>query len=173
MYPHGCTPYAAELWLQEQGVWGQINATLRPVLMQLWEQGYTQGLTLSGRTLAPVVVAGNVALLAGAWLAQIVRTTISLIAKALIAGTAIALGDAARAHLIATTEATRSIEQAVADSYMAEGVTEVRWIAGGPNPCQTCLDNQAAGVRQLGVPFPSGALVPPGHPDCHCHIERA
>jgi hypothetical protein len=164
-----------EDWLQQNGVWAKLDATLRPVLVQLWEQGYTQGLMLNGKRIAAWAVTANVAALMGGWLMQIIRTTISLIAKALISGLAIPgyLADESRAEMIAVTEVNRAIQQANADSLNEEGVTLVRWVTGGPDPCKFCIANEAEGPHPLGVPFSSGALVPPQHPNCRCSIEKA
>lgn len=160
----------------QSGVWGELNAVLRPVLLRLWEMGYVQGLTISGRTVAVAAVRTAVGQLAGQWLNQILRTTVSLIAKALIAGVAIGafLADAKRAHVIAVTEINRAISQAVMDDFAAQGVTLIRWVCF-PGCCDECEANAEKSKNgwQLGVPFPSGAMCPPQHPNCRCHIEEA
>lgn len=123
--------------------------------------------------MAAATVSANVAWLMTGWLNQIISTTIKLIAVALITGLSLALGDETRADLIAVTEVNRAIQQAVADTYLDDGVTEIRWVTGGPNPCELCIANEAQGWHPLGVPFKSGAAIPPQHPNCHCSIEKA
>lgn len=165
----------AEEWLKQNGVWARLSATLQPVLLQLWVDGYTAGLDRAKANVLRTTVRAAVAHLSAAWLYQIVKTTIALLAAALVAGAALAsfLMSDKRAEMIAETEVQRAMNQAAMDAYVEENVTHVRWIAGGPDPCVHCLDNQAQGAWPLGVPFPSGALAPPQHPHCHCWIERA
>jgi hypothetical protein len=141
----------------------------------LWEDGYTQGLTISGATVARYAVTAAVGQLSAAWLGQIVTTTIKLIAAALVAGVAVSkfLADESRANTIAITELRRAKSQAQMDSLSAAGVGRIRWITTSGHPCQHCIDNEAAGPWPLGVPFPSGAMCPPDHPNCQCEIKAA
>lgn len=157
----------------QEGVLAKLSATLQPVLTELWADGYTKGLSLSGKRVAAITTTLRVAAVMGGWLTQIVRTTLKLIAMALVAGTALVLDDSSRATTIAITEVNRAISQATADSFHEDGVLEIRWVTGGPDPCVLCLANEAQGPHPFGVPFKSGALVPPQHPNCRCHIEKA
>jgi len=82
-----------------------------------------------------------------------------------------------RASRIARTEISNaynfgqmnSIKQAVAGDQLP-GTLEKAWMAGGQNPCEVCLDNEAAGVIQLEEAFPSGHMHPTAHPQCECAV---
>ena len=56
------------------------------------------------------------------------------------------------------------------DEGLLEGTVEKRWMAGGANPCEICLENEAAGYIKLDASFPSGDDHPTAHPDCECAI---
>lgn len=51
----------------------------------------------------------------------------------------------------------------------ASGVQRIKW--QGKNSCDHCIINDGV-VRQVGTPFPNGALLPPAHPNCQCVIEK-
>ena len=80
-----------------------------------------------------------------------------------------------RASRIARTELSNaynfgqqhSIVQAL-DAGFVEGEVEKTWMAGGRDPCDICLDNEAAGPIPLEEEFPSGDLHPAAHPQCEC-----
>lgn len=161
----------------QHGVLALLSTQLQDVLERLWMDGYTRGLGQPASVYVKRVVATAVGQLSAAWLNQIARTTVSLIAKALIAGVALSkfLNDKSRARTIAITEFRRARTQAEMDAMNAAGVTRIRWRTTSSDPCQHCLDNQAASKDgwPLGVPFPSGAMCSPDHPNCECEIEAA
>lgn len=47
------------------------------------------------------------------------------------------------------------------------------WVCEGGNPCEVCLNNEAAGPVKAGEPFPSGDIAPPAHDHCHCNLISA
>ena len=55
------------------------------------------------------------------------------------------------------------------DAYKAEGVTHLIWRVSS-DPCQECLGNDGVKVV-LGELFPSGAIIPPQHPNCMCWVD--
>jgi len=82
-----------------------------------------------------------------------------------------------RAFRIARTEISNaynfgqreSLQQA-ADAGWLPGEPWKAWIAGGSNPCEDCLDNEAAGEIALASEFPSGHMEPTAHPQCECAL---
>lgn len=82
-----------------------------------------------------------------------------------------------RASMIARTELSNgynfghldSLRQASAEGWLP-GRPEKNWIAGGQNPCNDCLTNEAAGFISLEASFPSGPLHPTAHPLCECSL---
>lgn len=82
-----------------------------------------------------------------------------------------------RASRIARTEISNaynfgqmnSVQQAVAEGWLP-GVPEKTWMAGGPNPCEDCLENEGAGPIALDAVFPSGDEHPTAHPNCACSV---
>lgn len=62
-----------------------------------------------------------------------------------------------------------SMRQAVTEGWLP-GAPEKNWIAGGANPCEICLDNEAAGPIALEAAFPSGDETPTAHPQCECAV---
>ena len=53
---------------------------------------------------------------------------------------------------------------------LAKG-TKVRWVvAESDEPSPDCEDNALAGAVASGKPFPTGHIVPPLHPGCHCAV---
>ncbi|MCK4785001.1 MAG: hypothetical protein KAV87_14715 [Desulfobacteraceae bacterium] len=78
-----------------------------------------------------------------------------------------------RASRIARTEISNaynfgqmnSLGQAVSEGWLP-GVPEKSWIAGGADPCEICLENEAAGPIALDAAFPSGDEHPTAHPNC-------
>jgi hypothetical protein len=150
--------------------------------MRLWAEAWEAGTesarhatgTAHGQPGRPVAALSG---LAATWTAQIMTTTLKLIAAALAAGgTAISLSaaisavlmNAERASQIAQTEITRLMSLAAEKVYEAAGLIRIRWVVEDDNACPACLGNQAAGPWPLGVPFPSGALLPPDHVRCRC-----
>jgi hypothetical protein len=82
-----------------------------------------------------------------------------------------------RAQRIARTELSNgynfgqmdSVKQAAAEDWLP-GVPEKEWMAGGANPCEKCLENEAAGPIALEATFPSGHEHPTAHPQCECAV---
>lgn len=77
------------------------------------------------------------------------------------------LADPAWARRLALTELTTAQAHAAAHVYQAAGITTWHW-AAEPDACPVCLDNQSAGPRPLGEPWPDGSTTPPAHPHCRC-----
>jgi hypothetical protein len=80
-----------------------------------------------------------------------------------------------RARLIAVTESSTADNSGfllALKSANGKGRLKLRksWITGGDNPCQVCLDNEAAGAIDLDDDFDSGDSAPPGHPGCFCSV---
>jgi hypothetical protein len=116
------------------------------------------------------------------WLDEITTTRLDRLAAVLAkGGTAdelaaalhAVLADDSSAHTIAQTELSRADNAARFAAYRAASIHLVRWVTTSANPCQACIDNQAAGPWPLGKPFPSGVIMPPDHPHCQCHLEPA
>ncbi len=82
-----------------------------------------------------------------------------------------------RAARIARTELSgaynfghlNSLQQAAAEGWLP-GIPEKSWIAGGADPCEICLENEAAGYIGLNEAFPSGDQHPPAHPHDECSL---
>jgi SPP1 gp7 family putative phage head morphogenesis protein len=72
-------------------------------------------------------------------------------------------GDASRAFMISQTEVARAQQSASMDTYQANGIEMLDWLAGGSNTCSDCHDN-ADGSPYAAADFP--AL--PAHPRCVC-----
>lgn len=158
------------------------------VLDQLWEQAYRLGFSAAAQLAGqpdlqpdPFAIRAELNRLGPKWAGEIAATRIERIAAVLRSGDEDQIANAIRevlnnagdGELIAQTEITRAINLGAAAAYRAAGIPEVEWLAGGPDPCPTCLTNQAAGPRPLGQPFPSGATAPPEHPRCRCALVPA
>jgi len=63
-----------------------------------------------------------------------------------------------------------SMKQAAGEGWLP-GVPEKAWLAGGSNPCDTCLENEAVGYIALDAAFPSGNDSPTAHPSCACGVS--
>jgi len=82
-----------------------------------------------------------------------------------------------RAQRIARTEISNafnfgqldSLGQAVQEGWLP-GVPEKSWMAGGADPCEICLENEAVGPIALPDVFPSGDEHPTAHPQCECAV---
>lgn len=82
-----------------------------------------------------------------------------------------------RAIRIARTELSNSynfgqldaLRQAT-DQGWVPGTPEKEWMAGGADPCEICLDNEATGPISLDAAFPSGDEHPTAHPQCECAV---
>lgn len=160
---------------------GQIAKALLPVLTKLWSDAWAAGAAAAGR-LAPGGSVKDQELqdmlsgLGAKWAAQIAQTTIGMLAKVLAAGGATldtlkaVLADADHAAKIAATEVTRVAMAAAQLIYQRADVQYVRWVTRSGNPCASCIKNAEAGRWPLGVPFPSGDVIPPGHIRCECEI---
>lgn len=82
-----------------------------------------------------------------------------------------------RAARIARTELSNgynfghmdSLRQASFEGWLP-GVPEKDWIAGGADPCDICVENEAMGFIALEAEFPSGDQHPTAHPHCECSL---
>ena len=76
-----------------------------------------------------------------------------------------------RAEMIAKTETAKAQSEGVVHSWRTTGAVEkVRWSPSSLGPCPDCLDNVLAGSIVFGEPFPTGDIMPPGHPSCRCAL---
>ena len=176
------------MWLSGRDVARQIANALQPVLMKLWAAAWQAGAKGAGeaaggfREIPAQVIQDRITRMAARWLDEVVGTRIRRIAAILARGGTAAelearlqavLVDEDAASLIARTESTRAMQMAAIEVYRTAGVQRVRWITRSGHPCQICLDNEAAGPRYLGEPFPSGSVAPPEHPNCECALIPA
>lgn len=186
-YQNGPSSQAtAKQWLQGRGSQQQIRTALASVLANLWSQAFAAGVS-AALALVQAAVAVQLAddvlsRLESQWLDEITATRMDRLAAVLAqGGTAedleraikAVLGDKDAAHLIAITEINRAANAGRYEVYQNAGVPKVRWITTSKDPCPVCLANQAAGARYLGDPFPSGAVMPPEHPQCQCELIPA
>jgi hypothetical protein len=172
-------------WLEDQGVGTALAKALWPILLELWAQGYELGeqsaRELTGGQGAAAPVGALIAVEGRGWLNQVVGTRLNALAAILASYTGNsaaalaklllgALTNAADATRIAVTEITRAFNAGAVAVYKADFLNEYRWVTGGPDPCELCLANEAAGPRFYGNPYPSGAIAPPQHPNCRCAL---
>ena len=80
----------------------------------------------------------------------------------------------ARAEMIAQTELADLYNSAMLDSAKELGDEWGKgWACDGPDPCEICLENQAAGLIGMDETFPSGDDAPPNHPNDQCSVYFA
>lgn len=175
----------AKNWLQGQGSMQQIRTALSAVLANVWAQSFTAGAAFAAELLELVVQLATddtISRLTSEWVDGIVNTYLNLLSAVLAKGGDHAdlvkalkavLSDKDHATTIAQTEIARGKNSGAYWAYRQTGTTYVRWIYTSHDPCQECIDNNAAGRWPLGQPFPSGAIMPPDHPHCQCHLEPA
>ena len=78
------------------------------------------------------------------------------------------VGDPKRCKTIANTEYARAMTHATYDTYKANNIDKVIWLAEDDGKtCKQCADNAAAGAVQAHM-FPNGDV--PCHPNCRCAI---
>jgi len=77
-----------------------------------------------------------------------------------------------RSQMIARTETADALSQTSLDSMKDMGIDGKECVTAG-NPCDICLENEAAGVIPVDQPFPSGDMGPPFHPNCECSLAPA
>jgi len=157
-------------------------------LARIWSAGFKLGLDAAraaGVSLAVIqalLQQDVLKRLQSEWLDEITGTRMDRLAAVLAKGgtadelaNAIAdvLADDSSARTIAQTELSRADNAARFAAYQAAQIPLVRWVTTSANPCQACIDNQAAGPWPLGHPFPSGVIMPPDHPHCQCHLDPA
>jgi hypothetical protein len=180
-------PEQAFAWLNEHGARTAIEQALRPVMERLWAESWAAGEkaaeSLSGPHEGIFAGTGHFPESEGRkWLNQIIQHLLEDLADAFAEAEDAAdlrsrvtdlLTSATRAERIATTEVTRAMQVAAANHYRLTGVHSVRWLTLGPNPCPLCTANRNAGAHPIGIPFPSGAIAPPQHPNCRCALIPA
>ncbi len=69
--------------------------------------------------------------------------------------------------LVAITEVTAAIEEAIIDEAIQQGAEQIWWV-DSPGACEYCIANAEASPLPIGSTFPSGDQVPPAHPRCRC-----
>jgi hypothetical protein len=77
------------------------------------------------------------------------------------------INDPSRALTIARTETARALVQSNLSEYTMAGIKQVEWLVA--DPCPICAQNSGVKVP-IGESFPSGATLPPAHPNCVCDI---
>lgn len=81
------------------------------------------------------------------------------------------LDDPQWADMVATTELARGISWSTRETYIRNGIQMMTWLsAEDPRVCVECSDNEDAGPTPVNDIFPSGASIPPQHPDCRCCV---
>lgn len=165
----------------QPGLTDKIIESILPILQNLWAAAWGAGWEAAAEVegieslIDQQQLQGYLRQYGAAWARQIAATTLKIMAGVLAAaGAAItvaalmsAMQDAGRWRDVAQTEVTRGMSEAAAALYRAGGATHIRWVTE-PGACELCLANEHAGSWPLGVPFPSGALWPPQHPNCRC-----
>ncbi len=178
IYADGWTQGAAEAAQASGGQMPAWSATLDRSAEQFIEDWRPE--------LAPMIAAaasgGLRALLADAevWMAEITTTQIDRIGDAIASGiregwdpartqeaVGAIVGDPARARLIAETELTRAFGAGAMDTYRANGVQELAWLAE-PTACVLCKQNEAASPIPIGARWPNGPI--PVHPHERCAV---
>lgn len=76
-----------------------------------------------------------------------------------------------RADAISRTELAQSMGSGNFAAMQENGVQTKRWITAGENPCEICIQNEAAGEIKIDEVFPSGDLYEPAHPNDECYTE--
>jgi hypothetical protein len=178
----------AEEWLKQQDIQATVAAALAAVLTRLWTAAWGIGLAAAGALASLPALAMTQALAdllstyAAEWADEIAGTVVRRLAGVLAQGGSAAqlaaamgavLSDAAAARRITLTETTRASGAAAYAWYQSAGVKLVRWVTEPPDPCALCIANEKAAPRSLGMPFPSGAIAPPQHPNCRCALIPA
>jgi hypothetical protein len=79
------------------------------------------------------------------------------------------LSDPGDAHQVALTEIVLASSAAAIAVYQRHGVQWHRWVTERDGKvCAICRANAKAGPVRVGMPFPSGDLMPPIHPNDRC-----
>ena len=76
-----------------------------------------------------------------------------------------------RANMISVTEVNNAMSEAQMAFMKKNKVQTKSWIAAGPNPDDTCMNNQNQGPIPIDEPFESGDLRTPAHTLCHCYMD--
>lgn len=179
----------AETWLLEEGIDQALFNALRPVATDMWRDGWGLGIH-SAATAANIHAEAKFNATdfferwGRQWLNEIVRNRMNLLAQLLAEGPDDPVELAAQvrdllasqdgAQLVAVTEVTRAVNIAAGETYRDAGIFEVQWVTEDDSRvCPACDENEAAGPRQIGTPFPGGAVAPPQHPRCRCALLPA
>ena len=76
-----------------------------------------------------------------------------------------------RADMISRTELANSMGDGNMAAMTQNGVTTKSWVTAGNDPCDICLENEAAGEIPVDQAFPSGDMSEPAHPNDECYVE--
>lgn len=80
-----------------------------------------------------------------------------------------ALASDSSASNVGQTEVSAAISAARQVEYRDAEVAAHEWLtAADDKVCPACQANADAGPTALGLPFPSGVVMPPAHPRCRC-----
>lgn len=76
-----------------------------------------------------------------------------------------------RANMVAQTVLNDAYNAGILELGKQANAGEKSWHTDGPDPCQACIENEAAGRIPISKEFPSGHQRPCGHPGCYCSLE--
>lgn len=76
-----------------------------------------------------------------------------------------------RAGMIAQTESVDAYNAGRSATARAIGFKQKSWETESGDPCQLCLDNEAAGWIDIDGTFPSGDSEPTAHVNCQCILN--
>ena len=154
---------------------GYKNITLPLDYWSTWQPGY-------GEAAAKVADGGLQTLLdnAGQTIQGVTATTMGrlgdVISQGLAAGDPVSttannalaiLADPAQATMVANTEYARAMTETSMDTYQANGVAQISWLAED-DACELCQENEDASPIGIDDDWPNGSV--PAHPSCRCAV---
>ena len=154
---------------------GYTNITLPLDYWSTWQPGY-------GEAAAKVADGGLQTLLdnAGQTIQGVTATTMGrlgdVISQGLAAGDPVSttannalaiLADPAQATMVANTEYARAMTETSMDTYQANGVAQISWLAED-DACELCQENEDASPIAIDDDWPNGSV--PAHPSCRCAV---
>ncbi len=87
------------------------------------------------------------------------------------AALAAAVRDREHARLLVQDQVTRAGGRGSSAWCSANGVEKGRWLTEhDPKVCPNCELNGLFGPVPIGLPYPSGDIEPPAHPNCRCAL---